>query len=94
VTKTSSSFGIDNISKKEVKKSSGEHKAPRKEPKRTKQSDSESEKSEPLPETVLARLELKGTGTINIKDKTDFEIAKAMWNALMIKLGIKEEKDS
>jgi len=58
------------------------------------QSDNESEKSEPLPETVLARLELKGTGTINIKDKTDFEIAKAMWNALMIKLGIKEEKDS
>jgi hypothetical protein len=42
----------------------------------------------------LARLELKRTGTINIKDKTDFEIAKAMWNALMIKLGIKEEKDS
>jgi hypothetical protein len=47
-----------------------------------------------LPEEVLARFELKGTGYVDIKGKDDFEIAKAYWKALAKKLGITEEEES
>jgi len=48
-------------------------------------------KPKELPEEVLARLELKGSGHVDIKDKDDFEIAKAYWKILMKKLDITEE---
>jgi hypothetical protein len=47
-----------------------------------------------LPEEVLARFELKGTGYVDIKSKDDFEIARAYWKALAKKLGITEEEES
>jgi hypothetical protein len=45
---------------------------------------------EPLPEQVLARFTLKGTGYVDIKNKDDFEIAKAYWKVLSKKLGADE----
>lgn len=47
-----------------------------------------------LPEEVLARFELRGTGYVDIKNKDDFEIAKAYWKVLFKKLGITEEKEN
>jgi hypothetical protein len=47
---------------------------------------------EPLAENVLARLHLKGTGYVDIKDKDDFEIAKAYWSLLLKKLGLDEDR--
>lgn len=46
-----------------------------------------------LPEEVLARFELKGTGYVDIKSKDDYEIAKAYWKALAKKLEIPEEEN-
>ena len=52
---------------------------------RRKESEDKGEE-EQLPETVLARLTLKGTGYVDIKNKDDFEIAEAYWKALQKKL--------
>lgn len=46
----------------------------------------ENKGEEQLPETVLARLTLTGTGHVDIKSKDDLEIAEAMWKALHKKL--------
>ena len=45
-----------------------------------------------LPQEAIARLILKGSGHVDIKDKDDFEIAKAYWKVLSKKLGITEEQ--
>jgi hypothetical protein len=47
-----------------------------------------------LSEEVLARFELKDTGYVDIKNRDDFEIAKAYWKALGKKLGITEKEES
>lgn len=48
----------------------------------------------PLAPTVLARFELVGTGYVDIKDETDFEIAEAYWKALRRKLDIHGDEKS
>jgi len=45
---------------------------------------------EPLPEQVLARFTLKGTGYVDIRNKDDFEIAKAYWKVLSKKFDVTE----
>jgi len=44
------------------------------------------EGEEQLPETVLARLTLKDTGYVDIKNRDDLEIAEAYWKVLQKKL--------
>jgi len=44
-----------------------------------------------LPEGVLARIMLADTGYVDIKDRDDFEIAKAYWKTIMQKLGVTEK---
>lgn len=48
--------------------------------------------SSELPKEVLARFILSGTGHVDVKDKDDFEIAKAYWKALSRKLGLTEKE--
>ncbi len=58
---------------------------------KTKTKSTAKEKLEPLPEEVIARFELKGTGHVDIKSVDDFEIAKAYWKTLCKKLGVVED---
>jgi hypothetical protein len=52
--------------------------------------DEEESPQKQLPQEAIARLILRGTGHVDIKDKDDFEIAKAYWKVLSKKLGIAE----
>jgi hypothetical protein len=69
----------------EKKPSKGENKSARK-PKKIPEK--KYDKNNELPTETIARLELKGTGHVDIKNIDDYEIAKAYWNLLKKKLGI------